>query len=76
MARNRWCFTAGLLCAGGSATTSGRLSLPWFLVAAAAGALVGAQTGYLLGRRAGPALLARTRSRKITEGADRALGHS
>ncbi|MCT6782141.1 DedA family protein [Streptomyces sp. CS7] len=65
-------FTAGLLCAGGSATTSGHLSLPWVLAAAAAGALGGAQTGYLLGRRAGPALLARTRSRKITEGADRA----
>jgi membrane-associated protein len=65
-------FTAGLLCAGGSASTPGHLSLPWVLVAAAAGALAGAQTGYLLGRRAGPALLARTKSRKITEGAARA----
>ncbi|MGV9704554.1 DedA family protein [Streptomyces sp. NPDC003483] len=64
-------FTAGLLCAG-SATTPGRLSLPWVLVAAAAGALAGAQTGYLLGRKAGPAFLARTKSRKIREGADRA----
>jgi membrane-associated protein len=51
-------FTAGLLCA----TTSGsalHLSLPWVLAAAAAGALLGAQTGYLIGRRAGPALLER-----------------
>ncbi|MCX5401752.1 DedA family protein [Streptomyces sp. NBC_00102] len=65
-------FTAGLLCAGGSATAPGHLSLPWVLVASAAGALAGAQTGHLLGRRAGPALLGRTRSRKIRQGADRA----
>ncbi|MFI9649497.1 DedA family protein [Streptomyces sp. NPDC052040] len=65
-------FTAGLLCAGGSAATPGHLSLGWVLIAAAAGALAGAQTGYLLGRRAGPALLARTKSRKITDGAARA----
>ncbi|MGW1186225.1 DedA family protein [Streptomyces drozdowiczii] len=65
-------FTAGLLCAGGSATTPGHLSLPWVLVASVAGALAGAQTGYLLGRRAGPALLARTKSRKIRDGAERA----
>ncbi|MGW4161357.1 DedA family protein [Streptomyces sp. NPDC004788] len=64
-------FTAGLLCAG-SATAPGHLSLPWVLLAAVAGALAGAQTGYLLGRRAGPALLARSRSRKIAEGAARA----
>ncbi|MFJ2512614.1 DedA family protein [Streptomyces griseoviridis] len=65
-------FTAGLLCATGSATAPGHLYLPWVLVAAAAGALAGAQTGFLLGRRAGPALLARTRSRKIADGAARA----
>ncbi|MFC9588940.1 DedA family protein [Streptomyces sp. NPDC056944] len=64
-------FTAGLLCAG-SATQPGHLSLPWVLVAAAAGALLGAQTGYLLGRKAGPAFLARSKSKKIGEGADRA----
>ncbi|GAA5028855.1 DedA family protein [Streptomyces siamensis] len=64
-------FTAGLLCAG-SATQPGHLSLPWVLVAAATGALAGAQTGYLLGRKAGPAFLARTKSRKLREGADRA----
>ena len=65
-------FTAGLLCAGGPATTPGHMSLPWVLVASVTGALAGAQTGYLLGRRAGPALLTRTRSRKIREGAERA----
>ncbi|MFE2985883.1 DedA family protein [Streptomyces sp. NPDC059262] len=65
-------FTAGLLCAGGSVATPGHLSLSWVLIAAAIGALAGAQTGFLLGRRAGPALLARTKSRKITEGAARA----
>ncbi|WNI20926.1 DedA family protein [Streptomyces sp. ITFR-16] len=65
-------FTAGLLCAGGPATTPGHLALGWVLLASAAGALAGAQTGYLLGRRAGPALLSRTRSRRIGEGAARA----
>ncbi|MFD4539476.1 DedA family protein [Streptomyces bauhiniae] len=65
-------FTAGLLCASGSAGGAAHLSLGWVLVAAAAGALAGAQAGYLLGRRAGPALLKRTKSRKINEGADRA----
>ncbi|MGW5424997.1 DedA family protein [Streptomyces sp. NPDC003943] len=64
-------FTAGLLCAG-SATAPGHLSLPWVLLAAVTGALAGAQTGYLLGRRAGPAFLARTGSRKIAEGTARA----
>lgn len=51
-------FTAGLLCA----TTAGatlHLSLPLVLIAAAAGALLGAQVGYLIGRAAGPALLDR-----------------
>ncbi|MFJ4033717.1 MULTISPECIES: DedA family protein [Streptomyces] len=65
-------FTAGLLCASGSAGGSVHLSLGWVLVAAAAGALTGAQAGYLLGRRAGPALLKRTKSRKVSEAADRA----
>src|SRR5262249_40383433 len=64
-------FTAGLLCAG-PASSAAHLSPPLVLLAAAAGALAGAQTGYLLGRRAGPALLTRTKSRKISEGADRA----
>jgi membrane-associated protein len=49
-------FTAGLLCTT-SATSTLHLSLPWVLVAAAAGALLGAQVGYVIGRRAGPRLL-------------------
>lgn len=64
-------FTAGLLCVSGGSKVV-HLSLWQVLIAALAGALLGAQTGYLLGRRGGPALLARTRSRKLHEGADRA----
>ncbi|WP_330328538.1 DedA family protein [Streptomyces sp. NBC_00536] len=64
-------FTAGLLCAGsaGDATT---LSLPLVLAASVAGALAGAQCGYLIGRRAGGALLGRSRSKRLHEGAERA----
>jgi membrane-associated protein len=63
-------FTAGLLCA----TTVGgvRLSLPAVLAAAASGALLGAQTGYVIGRRVGPALLGRTRNPHLLRGAARA----
>ncbi|MFF4364803.1 DedA family protein [Streptomyces sp. NPDC001594] len=64
-------FTAGLLCVPGSHGPV-HLSLPQVLCAAVAGALIGAQTGYLLGRRGGRALLARSRSRKLHEGAARA----
>jgi len=64
-------FTAGLLC-----TTSARsglhLSLPAVLVAAAAGALLGAQAGYLIGRRGGPALLDRPDRPRLQQGVDRA----
>lgn len=49
-------FTAGLLAATG-ASTVGHLSLVPLLIAAAAGALTGAQVGYLIGRAAGPRLL-------------------
>nr|WP_245236526.1 DedA family protein [Streptomyces roseus] len=63
-------FTAGLLCAGTAGSAS--LSLPAVLAASVVGALAGAQCGYLIGRRAGPALLARARSRKLHEGAARA----
>jgi membrane-associated protein len=64
-------FAAGLACA----TTPGatlHMSLPAVMAAAAAGALIGAQTGYLIGRSAGPALLRRSRSRKLHRGAERA----
>ncbi|MGW7421733.1 DedA family protein [Streptomyces sp. NPDC054813] len=64
-------FTAGLLCTG-SAQGSLHLSLGPLLVAAAAGALAGAQCGYLLGRKAGGALLARSHSPRLHEGAKRA----
>ncbi|MFF8942042.1 DedA family protein [Streptomyces sp. NPDC014864] len=64
-------FTAGLLCTGG-ADRGVRLALAPLLVAAVVGALAGSQCGYLLGRRAGGALLARSRSERLHEGARRA----
>lgn len=64
-------FTAGLLCTG-SADRGLQLSLGPLLVAAAVGALAGSQCGYLLGRGAGGALLERSRSKRLHEGADRA----
>ncbi|MFE4170430.1 DedA family protein [Streptomyces sp. NPDC056909] len=64
-------FTAGLLCVPGTADPA-RLSLPEVLIASGAGALLGAQTGYWIGRRGGRALLARGRARKLREGAARA----
>ncbi|MFG2881309.1 DedA family protein [Streptomyces sp. NPDC048297] len=64
-------FTAGLLCTGTS-DRSVHLSLGPLLVAAAVGALAGAQCGYLIGRKAGGTLLARSRSARLHEGAQRA----
>ncbi|WUH92955.1 DedA family protein [Streptomyces sp. NBC_00433] len=64
-------FTAGLLSVSGASDVV-HLSLWQVLVASVAGALLGAQTGYAIGRRGGPALLARTRSRKIHQGTERA----
>jgi membrane-associated protein len=64
-------FTAGLLCVSGN-HGSVHLSLPQVLIASVVGALLGAQTGYWIGRRGGRALLARSRSRKLQEGAARA----
>ncbi|MGH4035204.1 DedA family protein [Actinomycetota bacterium Odt1-20B] len=63
-------FTAGLLATG----SGGSLHLPLdgVLIAAVGGALLGAQTGYWFGRRAGASLLARNRSRHLTKGAARA----
>ncbi|MFE6847636.1 DedA family protein [Streptomyces sp. NPDC057686] len=48
------------------------LPLPARLAASAVGALAGAQYGYLIGRRAGGALLTRSRSKRLHEGARRA----
>ncbi|WP_328754890.1 DedA family protein [Streptomyces sp. NBC_00269] len=64
-------FTAGLLCAGGSYGPV-HLSLPQVLAAAVVGALAGAQAGYWIGRRGGRALLARSRAKRLHEGAARA----
>ncbi|WP_406458791.1 DedA family protein [Streptomyces sp. NBC_00876] len=64
-------FTAGLLSVPG-AHGPVELSLPQVLTAAVAGALLGAQAGYWIGRRGGRALLARSRTGRIREGAARA----
>ncbi len=64
-------FTAGLFCTTGASATV-HLSLPLVLLAAAAGALLGAQVGFLIGRRAGTAVLARTKNRHLVNGAARA----
>lgn len=64
-------FTTGLLCTG-TADRGLKLSLAPLLVAAAVGALAGSQCGYLLGRKTGGALLARSRSARLHEGARRA----
>jgi membrane-associated protein len=64
-------FTAGLLCATGSHSAA-HLSLPAVLVAAAAGALAGAEVGYLIGRQAGQALLDRPGRPRLRAGLGRA----
>jgi membrane-associated protein len=64
-------FTAGLFCTT-SATAAVHLSLPLVLIASVAGALSGAQTGFLIGRRGGRALLARTRNQHLHRGLTRA----
>jgi membrane-associated protein len=60
-------FTAGLL-----TTTGIGLSLPVTIIFAVLGALAGAQVGYLIGRRFGPALLNRPR---LAVASDRARTH-
>src|SRR5690349_2602031 len=64
-------FTAGLFCTAGTALPV-HLSLPQVLLAAVAGALLGAQLGYILGRRGGQALLARSRRPALQRGVARA----
>ncbi|MYS24894.1 MULTISPECIES: DedA family protein [unclassified Streptomyces] len=63
-------FPAGLLCAGGRPGT--HLSLWQVLVCGAVGSIAGAQVGYLIGRRGGAALLARTDNRHLEKGMARA----
>lgn len=68
-------FTAGLLCTTAAGSTV-HLSLATVLPAAVAGALLGAQTGYLIGVKAGPALLQRPDRPRLQDAvhrADRAL---
>ncbi|ROO85478.1 membrane-associated protein [Actinocorallia herbida] len=64
-------FGAGLLCTAG-ASTDVQLSLPWVLVSAVTGALLGAQTGFVLGRRGGRMLLARKEKGRLHDGVARA----
>jgi membrane-associated protein len=62
-------FTAGLLCTTGPHSV--HLSLPAVIVAAIGGALLGAQTGYYIGRGGRP-LLGRTSHRFLRRGTERA----
>ncbi len=64
-------FTAGLFCTT-SATAVVHLSLPLVLLAAVAGALTGAQVGFVLGRRGGRPLLTRVRNPHLHRGVERA----
>jgi membrane-associated protein len=63
-------FTAGLFTTT-TATATVHLNLGWVLTAAGAGAVLGAQTGYLLGRRGGPALLGRSKNPKLHQAVER-----
>jgi membrane-associated protein len=63
-------FTAGLLCAG-SSSSKVHLSLPLVLLAAAGGALLGAQTGFVIGRKGGRPLVRRSHNRFLRKGAQR-----
>jgi membrane-associated protein len=63
-------FTAGVLAATRSDSPV-HLTLGWVLLAAAAGALIGAQTGYLLGRAVGPRLLERADRPRLSAATER-----
>lgn len=63
-------FTAGLLCTA-SAAHKTHLSLPVVLLAAVGGALLGAQAGFIIGRKAGKPMLDRSRNRLLRRGAER-----
>ena len=62
--------SAGLLCTA-SASHKTHLSLPIVLLAAVGGALLGAQTGFVIGRKAGKPMLDRTRRRFLRRAAER-----
>lgn len=64
-------ITAGLLAAT-PPTAALHLSLPAVVVAAAGGAVLGAQTGYVIGRRAGPRLLDAEQRPRLQAGVERA----
>ena len=64
-------FTAGLLTAT-NATATLHLSLPAVLIAAVAGGLLGAQTGYLIGRFVGPRFLDRPSHPRLQQAVERA----
>jgi membrane-associated protein len=63
-------FTAGLLCTG-TVSHAAHLSLPLVILAAAGGALLGAQTGFYIGRAGGRPMLRRTRNPYLRTGAER-----
>ena len=63
-------FTAGLLCT--TSKNGVHLNLPTVLLCAVAGALIGAQVGYLIGQKGGKPLLARSKNKHIRAGAERA----
>ncbi|MGH3406177.1 MAG: DedA family protein [Streptosporangiaceae bacterium] len=63
-------FTAGLLATAAPGHPA-RLSLPLVIAAAAGGAILGAETGFYIGRTGGRRLLERSRSRRVREGAER-----
>lgn len=64
-------FTAGLLCTA-SASHKAHLSLPVVLLAAVGGAVLGAQTGFIIGRKAGKPMLDQSGNRFLRRGAERA----
>lgn len=63
-------FTAGLLCTA-SASHKTHLSLAVVLLAAVGGAVLGAQTGFIIGRKAGKPMLDRSGNRFLRRGAER-----
>ena len=60
-------FTAGLLSATGAGSAV-HLSLPAVLVAGVAGALTGAQVGFIIGRRTGRVLMGRPEGSRVRQG--------